>query len=562
MPYQKIIIPPGVNRDATQYLLEDYGWYDTHNVRFRAGMPEKIGGWRKHITDVLEGVPRTMHVWRDLNGVVITGIATGTHVYILRLGVLTDITPVDATFTPDVDTLWSFDNWGQDLVMCPWGGPVYLWGADSPAGEAKKVITAPSKVQFLLVTDDRHLACFGCNYDPISAVYAPPGIDANKLDTLRVQWSGQEDLTFWDIGDEFKTAGDFRFTGGSALISAAKIDTIIMVWTEESAHLMQLVDPPFVFRFDQIGTSTGIISPRAWAVHNGVLMWMGDAAFYKYAGGVTPVECPLEDYLFSRLNYSQRRRVFAAVDRRNDEFLWFYPMQGTADTTVLHTVDIGAVDIDVVSTASFDPAGEIDVGGVGYNYTGVTESSFTGVTKEVGGAIDAVIAVGTAVSGEILTNEETSRYVAFGMKESAWWLGRMDRTAWADRGMIEHPIAARSDGQLFEQDYGTDADGAPMVSYLESCEFDLESGDELMFVRRFVPDFAMQGTLRIALRTRYFPHSEAAYEFIGDVTPSTEFIDTRIRGRQASFTVSSDGLGDEWRLGACRLDVQPDGRKE
>lgn len=587
MAHQKLIIPPGVNRDATQYLLENGGWYDTHNVRFRAGMPEKIGGWKEYIPQkMVGGPPRTMHVWRDLAGAVLVAIATGTHVYVIKNKVLTDITPSTAAFAPDADTLWSFDNWGEDLVMCPWGGPVYVWKAAGAANKATRVIAAPSKVQFLLVTDNRHLACFGCNYDPVSAAYvaSDPNVDGDVLDTMRVQWCGQEDLDFWDIGDKLKTAGDYRFTGGSHLVAAAKVDTIIMVWTEESAHLMQLVDPPFIFRFDQIGTSTGIIAPKAWAVHNGILMWMGDAAFYKYAGGVAPVECPLEEYLFRRLNYSQRRKIFAALDRRNDEFLWFYPLEGTADTLVLHPVAAGDTTIDVVSTAGFDVAGEVVIehrhdssrvmpevnqqratafstDGHTFKYTGVTEGSFTGVTKTDGSPIDIVFAPGDTVTGEIKTNVEPSRYIAFGLKENAWWLGRMNRTAWVDRGMIEYPLATRSDGRVFEHDYGTDASDKPLVSYLESCEFDLAEGDELMFVRRFVPDFDMRGGLQVALRTRYFPQSEVVHEFVGDVAPNTEYIDVRIRGRQMSFVVTSEHLGDDWRLGACRVDLQPDGRK-
>jgi len=36
---------------------------------------------------------------------------------------------------------------------------------------------------------------------------------------------------------------------------------------------------------------------------------------------------------------------------------------------------------------------------------------------------------------------------------------------------------------------------------------------------------------------------------------------TRIRGRQMSFRVSSDGLGSSWQMGAMRIDIRPDGRR-
>jgi hypothetical protein len=36
---------------------------------------------------------------------------------------------------------------------------------------------------------------------------------------------------------------------------------------------------------------------------------------------------------------------------------------------------------------------------------------------------------------------------------------------------------------------------------------------------------------------------------------------TRIRGRQMSFRIDSDGLGVAWQLGMPRIDIRPDGRR-
>jgi hypothetical protein len=46
---------------------------------------------------------------------------------------------------------------------------------------------------------------------------------------------------------------------------------------------------------------------------------------------------------------------------------------------------------------------------------------------------------------------------------------------------------------------------------------------------------------------------------LNTVTPTTEKIDTRGRGRQGNVTISSDAIGDSWRFGTLRLDVRPDG---
>ena len=38
-------------------------------------------------------------------------------------------------------------------------------------------------------------------------------------------------------------------------------------------------------------------------------------------------------------------------------------------------------------------------------------------------------------------------------------------------------------------------------------------------------------------------------------------VNIRVRGRQMSIKASSDQIGVQWQLGACRIDVRPDGRK-
>ena len=44
MTLTKLQFRPGINRETTSYSNEG-GWYDCDKVRFRSGVPEKIGGW-------------------------------------------------------------------------------------------------------------------------------------------------------------------------------------------------------------------------------------------------------------------------------------------------------------------------------------------------------------------------------------------------------------------------------------------------------------------------------------------------------------------------------------
>ena len=53
MPLTKLQFKPGVNKETTSYTNEG-GWFDVDKVRFRFGMPEKIGGKSFLLSRILE----------------------------------------------------------------------------------------------------------------------------------------------------------------------------------------------------------------------------------------------------------------------------------------------------------------------------------------------------------------------------------------------------------------------------------------------------------------------------------------------------------------------------
>ena len=75
MPLGKIVFKPGVNRETTSYG-NDGGWFDSSLIRFRKGRPEKMGGWTKLSSEVLQGQPRSLHTWAALDGSKYMGIGT------------------------------------------------------------------------------------------------------------------------------------------------------------------------------------------------------------------------------------------------------------------------------------------------------------------------------------------------------------------------------------------------------------------------------------------------------------------------------------------------------
>ena len=74
---QKLNFKPGFNKMVTDSGAESQ-WVDGDFVRFRYGLPEKIGGWKNLITGnyaSIVGAARDQHVWSDLSGKKYSAIA-------------------------------------------------------------------------------------------------------------------------------------------------------------------------------------------------------------------------------------------------------------------------------------------------------------------------------------------------------------------------------------------------------------------------------------------------------------------------------------------------------
>ena len=117
MPLQKLQFRPGINREGTT-LSNEGGWFESDNVRFRSGYPEKIGGWvadQGIASAALQppanaaplnpssywGVCRSLWNWINLAGLNLLGVGTSLKFYIQNghSGFFNDITPIRAVTT-------------------------------------------------------------------------------------------------------------------------------------------------------------------------------------------------------------------------------------------------------------------------------------------------------------------------------------------------------------------------------------------------------------------------------------------------------------------------------
>ena len=615
MALLRLFLKPGIDKQNTEYGAEG-GWTDGDYIRFRYGLPEKLGGWTTfgESAPYFLGLTSEVFTWNDLAGSPYVAVGTSRKVYVFYGGAWADITPIrDTTTGVDFDTVsgetdvtvndtghgavqgdfvtfssvtgdpggipnadlehefeiidvldansyvihsptaasstatgagsadaeyqinvgadisyfdfgwgtgtwglstwgtprppsasislfsrvWQFDNFGEDLILQLVGGGIYRWDTSAGIGaRAVAIPNAPTKSQYALVsTPDRHLVCFGTE----STIGTP-----STQDPMFVRFSNQEDLEDF-VATATNTAGGQRLTDGNEIITALRSRGQILIWTDTSLHGMQYLGPPYTFGFQQLGANCGCIGPHASADVNGVSYWMSKDAFFVFDGTVKKLPSTVQDYVFKDINFVQAQKVHVGINTQFNEVTWWY--------------------------CSF-------------------------------------------------TSDYIDRFVTYNYLENVWSVGSLARTAWVDIGTYDKPLATDYNpngteatlttiygvtagrSRLYNQEDGANGDGAPITSFITSGYFDIGDGDQMLFMKRFIPDFQNQvGDLTVHLLLRAFPQATASPSSLDPyvISPTTQKVDTRARGRQISLRIESTDLDANWRFGTMRVDIIPDG---
>ena len=626
MPLQKFIFNPGINKEGTDYTAEG-GWFDGNLVRFRKGLPEKIGGWVKYLTSSIKGKGRKLHAYVTLNGTRIFSIGTTFKLYWQEGDNYNDITPIrsttsagDVTFSAtngsstltvndtahgadlndfvtfsgaaslggnitatvlnqeyqvtavtsanaftitakDTDgntvtanssdtgnggsstvgayqisvgldvfidgtgwgagawgsgtwgstsslaannqlRLWSIDNFGEDLIANVRAGGVFYWDFSTASQRAvalsdKSGANQVPTLGLQVLVSDIDRHVIVLGADPMDGA-----VRSGAIDPLLIAFSDQENPFDFEPRAT-NTAGSLRCSAGSEIIGGIRARQETLIWTDVALYSLQFVGPPNTFGLNLVNEGVSLIGPNAAINAPTGIYWMDKKGFYTYNGSVVPLPCSVHSFVFDNFNEKQAFQVFGFLNKQFDEVGWFYC---TADSI---TID---------------------------------------------------------------------RYVVFNYVEGTWAIGALSRTAWLDEGIVAFPRAAGfadDRNYIYSHETGHDDDGSPMDNvFIESADFDIGDGEEFQFIRRFIPDVKFTGdsgdtqTLNVVLKARDFPGQSLTTDQTTAFTASTTKVDTRARARQAAVRFESDDdadvgtrLGLGFRIGATRLDLQPNGRR-
>ena len=220
--------------------------------------------------------------------------------------------------------LWTHDNFGEDLLICPRDGGLFYWDRSDALTVRAVLVSAepnasdvPVIAKQVMVSDiDRHVIAFGAN---------PLG--SPDQDPLLIRFASQESFNF--TPDTTNTAGDLRLSSGSEFIQAVETKQQILIFTDKSLFSMRFIGPPFTFGLQELSKNITIMSPNSAVAVDDVVFWMGKENFYVYTGRTQQIACTVRDKVFLDFNFSQKDRVVAGVNSQWSEIWWFYP---TADS--------------------------------------------------------------------------------------------------------------------------------------------------------------------------------------------------------------------------------------
>ena len=398
---------------------------------------------------------------------------------------------------------WSHDNFGEDLLINPRDGAVYLWdktnGLSTRAVELSTLAGAantPTIAKQVLVSDiDRHVLCFGTN------TYG-----TTTQDPLMIRWSNQESVSNWTISSD-TTAGSLRLGSGSEFVQAVETKREILVYTDTSLHSLRFIGGDFVFGIQQIASNITIMGPKAAVATEDFVVWMGRDSFYAYAGGTQTLPCTVKDKVFLDFNNQQRDKVVAGVNSEFGEVIWFYPSESNS----LNNGGTGDIDKYVV-----------------YNYN--EKVWYFGNLSRTAWMDRGIRNFPIAASSSYLYNHENG----------------YDDDGSAMTSFIESAPMDIGDGDKFSLVQKV----IPDLTFEGSVNQSTPVANFTLKARNEPGEDYGNTSAGSTTRTATSP-----------VELFTNQIDLRARGRSFALRVDSDATGMKWKLGSPRVSIRPDGRR-
>jgi len=622
MALQKAVFRPGINREGTDYDNEG-GWFDGNLVRFRKGRPEKFGGWTKIISNTFLGTCRALHAWIALEGTKYLGLGTNLKYYIQEGSGYNDITPIRSTTAAGDVTFAAVDGDATITVTDTANGAVQndfvtFSGAVSLGGNiTDTVLNQEYQIATIIDADNYTIEAKDTSGNTVTANSSDTGDGgASVVGEYQINTGLDVYVSSTGYGVGIWGAGAW---GSSTPLSASNQlrlwthdnygENLIMnvrgggiyEWIENNGVTTRAVElsqrsganlvPTVGLQVITSETDRHLIVLGADPISGGVRTGSIDPMLVAFSDQENELDFePLITNTAGSVRLSSGSQIVGGCKARQETLIWtdtsLYSMQfvGPPYTFAVNLINEGAGLVGPKACATA-PNGTFWMSNNNfYVYNGSVQTVrcqvqnyvFSNINLDQAYKIHAFTINDKTEVGWFYcsaNSDNIDRYVLYNYTEDAWSYGQLTRTAWLDTGVEPYPRAV-TNGYLYQQEYGFDADGSPMTNvYIQSSDFDIGDGESFQFIRRLIPDFKFlqnenDCSINIVLQTRDFPGNSLSIDSTSSIKSNTGQVNVRGRGRQAALRFESDddatddgNLGIGWRLGATRIDIRQDGRR-
>lgn len=568
-------------------------WKTGDKVRFRHGLPEKIGGWLKSGILTFVGKCRKLIDWKSLAEEKLIGLGTHLKLYVWKGGTYYDITPIRDSGTLGADPFTTTNLSAVVNVLDTGHGVTALDYVRYSGATAVGGITIDGEYNVTEVVDVDNYTITHSS----AATSSATGGGAAVTYEYEINVGSADSVAGLGWG-----AGAWSASTWGAPRTLSNFLTAARIWSLDTWGEDMIAGPRGggIYVWDaSAGTGTRatvisgapttakqvMVSPEnrhliAFGAHNGSYL---DPLLIRWSTSED-----YTDFVPSSTNSAGQKRL----DTGNEIVA---TLKGRKEVLVFTNSHLWAMTfIGPPNTFGFDsmglnggirgPNAAIDVNGVSYwmgekNFylydggihvlpcevhpTVFKNSNFVQRTKTYAGY--------NRDFGEIwwlycsAAETEVDRYVCYNVEEKLWSFGTLARTAYVgDSDIFLVPYATGADGYIYDHETGTDSDTSAITATIESGDVEIGEGEMLMIVTQIIPDFkTLTGSVDLRLKAKKYPHSTSYDSDSGNlaVSSTTEFVNPRVRGRQVSLSITSDAVGDAWRMGTNRLGLKPYGKK-
>jgi len=601
----------GFHRETTQYA-EGQRWFDGNYVRFRAGRPENMRGYEtRALNATFDGSARALIAWTDIDTRKRAIFGTPDKLYEHNGDQLYDITPITTAVTlancfgtssGSTRVCCSDANHGRKVGDYVYFTSTATFNAVSLSTNVYPITSVDSANIFTITVttaadatgSDAGSATFNY-YIPTGYSIAAAGLgygaaifQAGVCASQTRAWSQPAsagssgivfDITQWSLdnwGEDVvanRRGGNIFFYDSDASttpmratsITTSPISVNSIVVSPNDRHLIALG----VNSYSASATVSGAFDPMLvrWSDQDNRSNWVPSLS-------TTSGEVILTDG--TRIVGGLRAKN--AINIWTDNALWLMEYAGPPFTFRFSQAG--------TNCGMVGPHAGIDFNGVSYWMGFGNFYRFTGQVETLGSTVRRYIfddinheyydKVYTGINSEFNeiiwlypsgTGTECDKYVIYNPVDDYWVYGEMIFTTFTDKEVFGNTITTgvTAAGNNIYNNEPRDVftgNGETLTSFIESGDFDIADGNDIMFMDKVIPDYALSGgQIKMKFTTKQYPESPESITKEFNITEATQKVDFRSRGRQAKVRVSCGSNNASWRWGSLRLAYQGDGQR-